>query len=255
MHRDLSEIRQFYQAPLGRLTARILGEKLAGFMGDQSLDPAPDHAVIGVGYTLPFFDYWIEQYPALAVQKHIAVMGAKQGVVRWPLHEPSRIVLTEDHVLPFADQSLETVLMVHAVENADYLRELMDEVWRVLKPHGRVVMVVPNRSGVWAKTDRTPFGHGRPFSMKQIRSLLYEAQFVIERDCRALYFVPSHNRALLFLAPLLERLGELMAPRLGGVTLIEAQKRIYNVTALPVTAPKVKIRTVKPDWVSEPLPT
>lgn len=247
MHRDVSEIRQFYQSPLGRLTAKILGDTIRAFTSDA---PAPqqDDCLVGVGYPLPYFDQWHEQ-------NTIAVMGAKQGVVRWPAHGPSRIVLTEDHILPFADQSIEQIFMVHAIESADYLRELMDEVWRVLKPNGRVVLVVPNRAGLWAKSDRTPFGYGRPFSMKQIRALLYDAQFVIENDRRALYFMPSHNRLSLWMAPMLEKLGEIVMPRLGGVMLIEASKRLYNATPIRVTQTAPKPKIAKPDWVTEPVPT
>lgn len=252
MHRDVSEIRQFYQSPLGRLTARILSEKIRSFWLDDAgkniVLHRPDTCVIGVGYTIPYFDQWQDCHT-------IAVMGAMQGVVRWPSYGPSRVVLTEDHILPFADQSVEHIVMVHAVENADYLRELMDEVWRVLKPNGRVLMVVPNRSGLWAKSDNTPFGYGRPFSMKQIRAMLFDAQFVIEHDRRALYFMPSHNRVLLWLAPVLEKLGVALMPRLGGVTLVEASKRLYNATPLRVAPSKSRLKPSKPEWVTEPIPT
>ena len=37
---------------------------------------------------------------------------------------------------------------------------------------GRLLIVVPNRRGVWARSDTTPFGHGRPYSRSQITHLL-----------------------------------------------------------------------------------
>ena len=45
---------------------------------------------------------------------------------------------------------------------------LLREVWRVLAAGGRLLAVVPNRRGVWARIDTTPFGHGRPYSRSQI---------------------------------------------------------------------------------------
>ena len=49
---------------------------------------------------------------------------------------------------------------------------LLREVWRVLAPSGRMMAIMPNRRGVWTRTDNTPFGHGRPYSRSQITQLL-----------------------------------------------------------------------------------
>ena len=39
-------------------------------------------------------------------------------------------------------------------------RDQLREIWRVLAAGGRVILVVPNRAGIWARTEATPFGHG-----------------------------------------------------------------------------------------------
>lgn len=246
MYRGVSEIRQFYQSALGRLASRVLRRKIRAFLADPALSKT-EASCLAVGYPLPFLDE--------DAVNCVAVMSAGQGLERWPRHGLCRTVLTEDYLLPFPDQSMEKILLVHAVENADYLRELMSEVWRVLAPNGRVLLVVPSRSGLWAKADRTPFGYGRPYSMKQIRQMLFDEQFIIEEARRALYFMPSHNRLLLGLAPLLEVLGAMLVPRLGGVLLVEASKKLYNVTPLRVSPLTGKPRAQAADWVTEPVPT
>jgi hypothetical protein len=243
MYRDITEIKQFYQSSLGKLTAQILGRKLKSFWGEEI---AVEKNILGVGYPLPYLDKCDHR-------KTFAVMTATQGVTRWPLLGPCRTVLTEDHIIPLQDNSAERILLVHAVENADYLRELMHEVWRVLEPNGRVLLVVPSRAGLWANSDKTPFGHGRPFSMKQLRNMLFNLQFVIENHRRALYFFPSHNRALISIAPALEFLGEMFLPKFGGVTIVEATKQLYNVT--PVKVSPVTTNYPAPVWESEPVPT
>ncbi len=47
----------------------------------------------------------------------------------------------------------------------------------MLAPGGRLVIVVPNRRGVWARFEHTPFGTGRPFSRGQLTELLRETNF------------------------------------------------------------------------------
>ena len=243
MYRDIAEIRQFYRSALGRLVAQVLNRKLKSFWADPM---AKDKNIVGVGFPMPYLEHCQHN-------KNFAVMAASAGVVRWPSSGPCRTVLTADHVLPFGDASIEKILLIHAVENADYLRELMHEVWRVLAPNGRVLLVVPNRSGFWAKSDKTPFGYGRPYSMKQLRGLLFDLQFVIDNHKRALYFPPLHNRFMLAIAPLLEILGEMLMPKFGGVTIVEASKRLYNVTPLKVSP--VATPQPIPAWASEPVPT
>ena len=65
---------------------------------------------------------------------------------------------------------------------------LLREMWRVLTPEGRLLLIVPNRRGVWARLDTTPFGHGRPYSRGQLERLLTDALFTpLEWTTRALH--------------------------------------------------------------------
>jgi SAM-dependent methyltransferase len=242
MYRDVTELRQFYRSPLGRATARLLRHVMTRFWPE----PQPHHVFVGVGYALPYLE-------KVDTAQSFAVMTATQGLVRWPSEGPCRTVLTEDHVLPFPEQSIDRLLLVHAVENADYLKELMHEVWRVLAPNGRVLMVVPNRSGLWARSDKTPFGHGRSFTMKQVRQLLRAEQFVIERHERALYLPPLPWRSMVVLAGLMEKLGAFLLPKNGGVLVVEASKQLYAVTPLKVSAKPMP--ATAPAWDATPVPT
>ena len=56
--------------------------------------------------------------------------------------------------------------------------EALLEIWRVLVPNGRVIMLVPNRTG-WARRDGTPFGTGRPYSRGQLRRMVKQAGFML----------------------------------------------------------------------------
>jgi SAM-dependent methyltransferase len=126
------------------------------------------------------------------------------------------------------------VLMVHSLEFAENPRETMKELWRVLAPGGRLVIVVPNRRGVWARMEHTPFGSGRPYSRSQLTALLRETNFTPGASAEALFFPPSKLRSVQKLRGAFERLGRMLWPMFSGVIIVEAQKRLYQ--GLPVAA-------------------
>ena len=124
-------------------------------------------------------------------------MPATQGAVNWPQQGPSATVLVFEEELPLVDSSIDRMLLVHLLEHTENPRETLKEIWRVLAPGGRLVVVVPNRRGVWARFEHTPFGNGRPFSRGQLTSLLREANFTPGAWADALFFPPSHRRFVL----------------------------------------------------------
>jgi SAM-dependent methyltransferase len=136
--------------------------------------------------------------------------------------------------LPFGDLTFDRIVLVHGLEMAENSRRLLRETWRVLKDDGRLLIVVPNRSGMWAYRENTPFGHGLPYSTGQLGRLLAGGLFRIERRDAALWMPPSQLRVVLRSAPLFERVGRRMMPGLAGITLTEAVKDVY--AAMPLRA-------------------
>ncbi len=116
-----------------------------------------------MGYAVPLLD----RFRADA-ERAFAFMPAGQGAVNWPVGSLSSTALVFDEELPLPDSSIDRVLMVHSLEFAESPRETLKELWRVLAPGGRLVIVVPNRRGVWARMEHTPFGSGRPYSRGQL---------------------------------------------------------------------------------------
>src|SRR3546814_17952364 len=121
-------------------------------------------------------------------------MPSSQGVLHWPEEEPNAAVLAEEVELPFADLSVDRMILVHAVETAEQLRPMMREVWRVLTGSGRIIVVVPSRRGLWARFDNNPFGSGRPYSASQLRRLMRETLFTPMRSSSALSVPRSEER-------------------------------------------------------------
>lgn len=212
---DAEELIAYYASPLGRMTRRLVGARL------RSIWSSPDGlTLIGHGYAAPYLG-------AFHAARHLAaVMPAAQGAVRWPREGPSRVVLAENDRLPLADESVDGLLAVHSLENALDPRRQLREFWRVLRGEGRLVVVVPNRRGIWARIDATPFGSGRPYSSGQLDRLLRDSLFHPVRSQSALSIPPLAPQWLLHAAPSIERAGSVLWPGFSGVVIVEARKEL-----------------------------
>lgn len=224
MTADVHGAADFYGTARGAVTARLLRERLALLWPDLT-----GQSVLGIGFAAPYLRPWREQ-----AARCIMLTPAQAGVARWPLGARNLSCTAEEDALPFADLSFDRILLVHGLETAENARRLLREIWRVLKDDGRLLVVAPNRRGVWAYIEATPFGHGQPYSPGQVGRLLAAALFRVERRDTALYIPPTNLRLILRSAKLLERTGRRYLPGLAGVTLTEAVKEAY--AALPLRA-------------------
>jgi SAM-dependent methyltransferase len=224
MPADSHAAAQFYTSPRGAVAARLLRERIAALWPNLQ-----GQSVLGIGHAEPYLRPWRSEAACC-----IALTPAQMGVARWPAGAPNLSCTAEEDALPFPDLCFDRVLLVHGLEAAENARRLLREAWRVLKDDGRLLIVVPNRSGLWAYSESTPFGHGQPYSQGQLGRLLASALFRVERRDSALYLPPTRWRLILRAAPLFERTGHRFLPGLAGVTLTEGVKDVY--AAVPVQA-------------------
>lgn len=222
MHVDVIDLREFYSSPLGTVARRLIARQLRARWPNVA-----GQTVIGLGYTTPFLSAFLND--ALRVG---AMMPAPQGVVHWPQDGPFRTVLVDDNALPLPDGSVDRLLMAHGLEMSENPNLLLREAWRVLSPGGRLIAIVPNRRGMWARIDTTPFGHGRPYSRSQLTHLMRNAMFNPNGWVTALAMPPFNLRFLIRSATALERLGAWLTPAFAGVLIVEATKQVYAPVAL-----------------------
>jgi SAM-dependent methyltransferase len=163
------------------------------------------------------------------------------GGTRAPHHTREGILtaLVDEAHLPLPDNSVDRLLAIHLIEVADRVGPVLREMWRVLAPEGRLLMVVPNRRSIWARVDTTPFGQGRPYSRRQLDRLLADALFEAVEWSHALYLPPVSKRFILKSALGIERMGTRLTPGFGGVIIVEARKTVAGV--LPVTGRTAKV--------------
>jgi SAM-dependent methyltransferase len=219
MHLDVVDLRSFYyRTRLGRRTKLLLQEALRGLW-----PKVAGETVVGYGFAAPFLRPFLGE-----ARRVICLMPGEQGVMPWPEDGPNVSVLIEETLWPMPTGFADRLLIAHGLETCDRPGALLDEVWRVLAPGGRVVFVVPNRSGLWARREATPFGCGRPYSAGQMEAQLRRHRFSPERNAAALFGPPSERQFWLKSAALWERLGRRSgAHRLAGAILVEATKQVY----------------------------
>ncbi len=225
MQLDAGELSDFYESAVGRSARRLISQRLKEFWPH-----ARGLRILGYGFAPPYLKSYLSE-----AERAVALMPARMGVVAWPAGR-QLAVLGEEDALPFADAIFDRVLVVHGLEGADAVRLLLRQLWRVLAPEGRLLLVVPNRASLWAQMERSPFACGRPFHRGELTTLLTDTLFEPLRWERALYLPPFSGRRLANIGTGLERVGRRVIPGLAGVHLVEASKSLYgraSIKAIP----------------------
>jgi len=222
-HHDVVELRNFYSRPLGGIVRRMLTQRIrARWRGVQGCQ------VMGLGFAVPYIGMFRGEAARLG-----ALMPASQGALVWPRSGGVLTVMVDEAMLPLPDASVDQLLCVHCLEVSDRVAPMLREIWRVLAPEGRLLLIVPNRRGLWARFDTTPFGYGRPYSRRQLERLLTGALFTPLEWTGALY-VPPFDRLVRW-ATAFERVGARLWPGFAGVIIVEARKELMG--AIPKEAP------------------
>ncbi|MGB0719197.1 MAG: methyltransferase domain-containing protein [Bdellovibrionales bacterium] len=219
MHPSAYDLKSFYMTRSGRVVRRILNQHIQDLWPDTK-----GLRVLGCGYAVPYLMPFKDR-----CERSVAVMPAIGGAHHWPNAKGDKnlVCLSEQSALPFETNSIDRILMIHDLEYREWLEPNFQELWRVLKSSGRLLVVVPNRAGLWARADWSPFGQGRPFSASQICSALKDNRFIHERTQEALFVPPFRAQTILKMAGLFERLGQGGVPLPAGVHIVEAGKQLY----------------------------
>ena len=241
---DVVDLRNFYAHPLGTVARRFIGRGIRRLWSGTS-----GQRILGIGYSIPYLGLFREDS-----ERCLAFMPAAQGVVKWPSARPTLAALVDEGDLPLPDAAVDRILLVHALETSPDAAALLREVWRVLAAGGRILAVAPNRRGLWARMDTTPFGHGRPYSRPQLTHLLRETWFTPTGWGEALYVPPIPRRWFLRAAGAWEQTGATLSAPFAGVHIVEATKQVYR--PIPARREKRKLVPVlKPVLAPAPWPT
>ncbi|MCV6584315.1 MAG: class I SAM-dependent methyltransferase [Marinibacterium sp.] len=227
MHLDVQDLRNFYyRSTLGRAAQMSLR--------GQMLDLWPEaetkgQTVLGYGFAVPLLRPYLRD-----ARRVIALMPGPQGVMPWPAAMPNVSVLTEETLWPVETGRVDRLVMMHGLETSERPSEVLQECLRVLGPGGKALFIVPNRAGHWSRSDTTPFGYGRPYSLSQLESQLRGHGFLPERHSTALFERPTRGRFWDRPVGVLERVLSLRSSALSaGVFMVEASKRVQPKGGTP----------------------
>ncbi|WP_208440220.1 methyltransferase domain-containing protein [Bartonella raoultii] len=215
---DIITLRDFYASTLGLRVQATLCDQLDLWWPDLA-----DKRVMGLGYALPY----LSALRARA-QQCFAFMPAAQGAVPWPCDEKVSTALVFEEDLPLPDASVDCVLLVHALEYTENSFETLNEIWRILVPNGSLIVIVPNRSGFWARNSSTPFGYGEPYSRQQIARLFEKTNFISEAVQEIVYYTPSSGYVSRLFSFFYGPFARHLLPYFGGLLMCQAQKRVYQ---------------------------
>ncbi|MCA0871563.1 class I SAM-dependent methyltransferase [Seohaeicola saemankumensis] len=238
MHLDVQDLRNFYyRSTLGRAVQASVRAQVLKMWPE-----AQGQTVAGFGFAVPMLRPYLSE-----AKRVIALMPGPQGVMAWPSGMPNVAVLAEETMWPIETGRIDRLVVMHGLETSEHPSMLLEECWRVLGPGGRALFIVPNRAGLWSRSDKTPFGYGRPYTLGQLESQLKKHQFMPEHHAAALYQLPSTRRFWLKSGGMIEKFGRRLPTMLaGGVFLVEASKRVQPPSGtIARDAPKKRVKALE----------
>ncbi|KAA8614186.1 class I SAM-dependent methyltransferase [Salipiger aestuarii] len=217
MHLDVHSLRDFYyRSALGRAAQRAVRDQVLRYWPN-----AKGQTVVGYGFAVPLLRPYLKES-----RRVVGLMPAPQGVMPWPTGLPNVSALCEETLWPLETGHVDKLVLMHGLETSERPSEVLEECYRVLGPGGEALFIVPNRSGLWARSDNTPFGFGRPYSLGQLDSQLRQYDFVRQSHVSVLYQPPSPRRFWMRTGPMWEGIGRAIpAVVAGGVLIVRASKR------------------------------
>lgn len=219
MRPDVTRLNNFYfHTELGKFVHETLIAEINEIWEDKV-----EGSVVGYGFALPLLEQFFGEGTRI-----INLMPQSMGYQKWPEDKPNVSVHILEANWPLPTASIARAVLLHGMEFCENESVMLSECWRVLVPEGTVLMVVPNKVGVWASNSSTPYGWGQGYTYGQISKMLARHKLQLVRHSMALMVPPGKDGSLRIMTKTLEKTGKKLHQKVvGGVHLIVARKRIF----------------------------
>ena len=152
----------------------------------------------------------------------------------------------DGHELPFANDSVDLVLLPHVLEFSPAPHQMLREVERVLRPEGQVIITGFNPVSLWGV--KRQFGGGEVpwnsefISLFRAKDWLKLLNLEVSRGRYGCYRPPFATQKWLDRFAFLESLGNRWWPIAGGAYLVQAVKRVNKMRLVGLEWKKPKLR-------------
>jgi SAM-dependent methyltransferase len=138
-------------------------------------------------------EYWIRRSGPLCGEHLLVDVGAGTGAFAASMQEFCQVLAVDSHAesleilrermgsaciregglecLPLGDGSADIVTALDVLEHVEDDGRGMQEIWRILKPGGRMVITVPANMWLWSDWDES-LGHYRRYSRRGLKNLV-----------------------------------------------------------------------------------
>jgi hypothetical protein len=102
---------------------------------------------------------------------------------------------------------------------------LLRELWRILKPKGQLILIMPNKLNIWKNYVACPLTIGRSFNQFELLQLIDNSLFQLRGSHSALFLSPALHKAMPEMAASLEELWHKLPLPFGAIWLVLAEKK------------------------------
>ncbi len=228
---DVEELEKFYHSPLSNLVLQAINAFLY-----ERLTHTKNQTILGLGFTYPYLAPFLEE-----VERLLLFMLRRQGAFPWPKKESNLVALVDETMLPLANDSIDVCFVMHCYEFMSDPHLLLKEIWRVLKCHGKVILCVPSKFGLWNKVGLSPFKGCSGSTLLSLMDQLDNASFMVTHMDRALYTPPCRVARIIRMAPHIEKIAKRYFSFLSSLYLIEARKSLLGLVPVQATRLEPKV--------------
>lgn len=222
---DIDAIHRYYLSSEGQKTAQQLASDVRLLWPEQNSENTPDQNNINevaIGFPFPFLPQLRLPPVLMPTSLDAPPWQGPRGVINAQI---------DPECWPISSDIMDRIFIAHALEFAPDPAAFLCEAARVLSGAGRLLIMVPHRRGLWARSRRTPFGHGASYSRGQLYRLLLDCGLQPMKFHRSLISPPEkklpEKKWAKPVKSSMERLGGGVARVLSGVLLVEATKMVY----------------------------